>query len=63
MSKKPTLKPCPFCGDAKEVEPVKTDGFPYFPWQVWCMNCGARAPRASTKGEAIKAWNTREERR
>jgi Lar family restriction alleviation protein len=53
---KPTLEPCPFCGDDHiETNLVKES---YLPVIIFCSLCGANL-RADSMEDAIKRWNTR----
>lgn len=50
------LKPCPFCGEAKELNTIPQHG----EWFVgWCSRCDAVGPLALTKELATAAWNKR----
>lgn len=51
------ILPCPFCGGT-ELEPVETENDDY---AVYCADCYATGPQASTKHAASKAWNQRED--
>lgn len=51
------ISPCPFCGSI-ELEPVQTENDDY---QIYCHDCYATGPQASSKHAASKAWNTRTE--
>ena len=48
-----SLKPCPFCGAAPEVEELYADAY------VLCPNCHARTGIEQTEDLAIAAWNSR----
>ena len=55
------LKPCPFCGNAKEVhfdryQDTKGGWWGY----VECPECLATGPVAKLKKDAVEAWNRRE---
>ncbi len=57
------LKPCPFCGDCKNLRYVKEFGYPH----IYCLMCFALGPPGKTgidceyKEEAEIAWNKRYE--
>jgi Lar family restriction alleviation protein len=51
----PKLKPCPFCQYSEpKYERVASDH------HIICPCCGAMGAEASTKSDAIHAWNRRE---
>ena len=56
------LKPCPFCGEAKELyfERYATEAGPR--WLVTCARCMATICRGydQTPGHLVEAWNKRE---
>ena len=57
-SRKPELKPCPFCGSACVLVDM-TVPEAYTPK---CLDCGATLPHGyPTEEEAIARWNSREE--
>lgn len=51
------LAPCPFCGD--DMAYFDSDQY----WIVWvyCLTCGGRTGRKSSKEAARDAWNRRAE--
>jgi Lar family restriction alleviation protein len=51
-----TLKPCPFCGVASELE---TDDVTTESFAVWCKNCGSMGPQAIARDSAVECWNSR----
>jgi Lar family restriction alleviation protein len=53
---KTELLPCPFCGGV-ELEPVQTENDGY---AVYCADCYATGPEATSKQAALTAWNQRE---
>jgi len=50
------LKPCPFCGDASDLE-IRDRGYPWY--SINCVTCGMMTWAYKTKDEAIRRWNTR----
>ena len=57
------LKPCHVCGATQGLYVL--EDYDSFEWYVFCDNCktSVHSEYALTKEEAIKAWNTRWERR
>lgn len=57
------IKACPFCGSQPVIEPSIKEGF----WTVFCnsMEClvGPEADDYESKDLALKAWNTRHNKR
>ena len=62
MSKKPTLKPCPFKGCTHLGVAIYFPGESY-PWAVYCPTCNAFGPKAATKAWATRKWNNRKRNR
>lgn len=65
--KKPTLKPCPFCGASGEdlmlfCDPSEGLNNSGPSRRVQCAGCNIEAPFYDTEDEAIAAWNRRMER-
>ena len=67
MSEEMKLKPCPFCGGEAEEQwhPNPCINLDIAePWySIWCKSCNATIEIQSSKGKAIKSWNTRPEPR
>jgi len=57
----PRRKPCPFCGEARRLDLYRNLRFVGTVYWVHCKSCGASGGTASTKLEAVKVWNRREE--
>ena len=60
------MKTCPWCGKADDKETITEPpmgGYGDEPeiFQVRCEWCGARGSEASSKEEAIRLWEEREE--
>lgn len=53
---KPTLKPCPFCGEKAHYTPIRFNDSINI---LTCGGCGASTGLFSDLSGAIKAWNTR----
>jgi Lar family restriction alleviation protein len=53
----PTIRECPFCGQADNPAPVVGDYNGYF--SVACEACSAEGPPRATEERAVLAWNTR----
>ena len=52
------LKPCPFCGNIHPSVPnYKNSGITWL--RVFCEDCEANGPVASTKEYAMESWNRR----
>jgi Lar family restriction alleviation protein len=51
------LKPCPFCGESKDVVVQKI--LSRERWYVHCGNCKCRTFQYLDRREAIKTWNRR----
>lgn len=51
---KPTIKPCPACGEHTCREPLYRAAKK---WCVICYGCGLRAPDGEDSNAAITAWN------
>jgi len=64
---KPYLKPCPFCGETRELVRIEStrvdegDSYEDLQMEKWveCQNCGAMGPPCDTFKEAVKSWNGR----
>jgi len=52
------LKPCPFCGEKKELEGHLTGDDE---WTIRCRNCGAIGPPCGTWRDAEISWYERKE--
>jgi len=52
------MKPCPFCGE-QELEPWEIERFEDTMYRVYCTNCGALGPDASSWKKAVKEWDNR----
>ena len=53
---KTKLRPCPWCGNAVDLEifhPAKE-------YYICCCCCGGRCGHTQTKADAIEAWNKRD---
>ena len=50
----PKLKPCPFCGEQRDLHIVRA-----ISTEVRCANCGAEGPNRWSKRAAISGWNNR----
>lgn len=50
------LKPCPFCGEFKNIGTEKLD--PHT-WIIVCDNCGTATGMWRTEEEVIDFWNKR----
>ena len=57
----PRRRPCPFCGEARRLDLYRNLRFVGTVYWVHCKSCGASGGTASTKLEAVKVWNRREE--
>lgn len=56
-----TLKPCPFCGEDKELYPCYYDLGQGEPYQIDCVGCGMEfTPRKGM--DVIAAWNRRSDK-
>lgn len=55
MSKE-KLKPCPFCGEKRNLYP---ESYVTGKWQVECLICRASGGNCVKEANAIKAWNRR----
>jgi Lar family restriction alleviation protein len=55
------LLPCPFCGGAAELIPMRSLAGDPSGHRVWCpsLPCCAAGPALDTKADAIAAWNRR----
>lgn len=58
-NKKPLLKPCT-CGGRALAEPVPAAGKDDANWTVRCPKCGKLIFGYTKLGDAVKAWNNRE---
>lgn len=56
---KEELKPCPFCGSVAEAKTEKRAL--WCEYLVVCRDCHVQTEKCTTKDEAIKVWNRREE--
>ena len=50
------LKPCPFCGEVKEINYVLDNKRENF--YIFCNSCHSRGPEKKTCSEAFLAWNS-----
>ena len=53
----PTLKPCPFCGEARTKAGIV--GFNGEWWHVVCRACGSMTDAYCVRENAVAAWNQR----
>ena len=58
MTKKTALKPCPFCGEKRNIRVMSAGTKSILRW-VCCNKCFAVSGAAETKNGAIALWNTR----
>ena len=54
---KEELKPCPFCGEIKDVNLFRDEKFKDS-WRVICFKCTASGPADNLKQRAINKWNS-----
>jgi len=54
---KSKLKPCPFCGEKKEIWQMRR----IWQYYILCRICGARGPTHDDPGWATRKWNERED--
>ena len=60
MGVKDEIRPCPFCkseavGYYGDTTPFLTRGR----YWIYCMRCEAQGPKAETRNDAIRKWNSR----
>lgn len=55
------LKPCPFCGDTRQLSHSSTIFMDDNTFFVVCNMCCAEGPTGADKELAIEAWNRRAE--
>jgi hypothetical protein len=57
------MKPCPFCGETDDFEPVEVAldfDCETWNWHTRCSFCGALGPECGTKAIANDAWDERD---
>ena len=58
MTKKTALKPCPFCGEKRNIRVMSAGTKSILRW-VCCNKCFAVSGEKKKKNGAIALWNTR----